>query len=132
MTAMNCVGIGLSYPPSSRLHRLAESIPWNRFLGSLKVKNTVSEYYWEMRFFKNIRELSRNGKCIQVESVLVSLFINFSGKNLSAFCVFILFFIKACRIAYIFLAICQMKVENWEDLKQLEELTDSCDNFLTR
>jgi hypothetical protein len=37
-----------------------------------------------------------------------------------------------CRIAFTFLAICQMKVENWEDLKQLEELTDSCDNFLTR
>ena len=29
-------GIGLSYRPA-RLHRLAESIPWNRFLGSLKV-----------------------------------------------------------------------------------------------
>jgi hypothetical protein len=28
------VGIGLSYRPA-RLHRLAESIPWNRFLGSL-------------------------------------------------------------------------------------------------
>jgi hypothetical protein len=29
--------IGLSYRPS-KLHRLAESIPWNRFLGSRKVK----------------------------------------------------------------------------------------------
>jgi hypothetical protein len=28
-----------SYRPT-RLHRLAESIPWNRFLGSLKFKNT--------------------------------------------------------------------------------------------
>jgi hypothetical protein len=31
----NRVGIGLSYRPA-RLHRLAESIPLNRFLGSLK------------------------------------------------------------------------------------------------
>ncbi len=31
----NQVVIGLSYRPAS-LHRLAESIPWNRFLGSLK------------------------------------------------------------------------------------------------
>jgi hypothetical protein len=36
MEARNRVGIGLSYRPA-RLHRLAESIPWNRFLGSLKV-----------------------------------------------------------------------------------------------
>jgi hypothetical protein len=34
--ARNRVGIGLSYRPA-RLHRLAELIPWNRFLGSLKV-----------------------------------------------------------------------------------------------
>jgi hypothetical protein len=36
MGARNRVGIGLSYRPD-RLHRLAELIPWNRFLGSLKV-----------------------------------------------------------------------------------------------
>ncbi len=30
------VGIGLSYRPA-RLHRLAEFIPWNRFLGSINV-----------------------------------------------------------------------------------------------
>ncbi len=36
--ARNRVGIGLSYRPA-RLHRLAELIDWNRFLGSLKVKN---------------------------------------------------------------------------------------------
>jgi hypothetical protein len=29
-------GIGLSYRPA-RLHRLAEFIPWNRFLGSINV-----------------------------------------------------------------------------------------------
>jgi hypothetical protein len=36
MVARNRVGIGLSFRPA-RLHRLTESIPWNRFLGSLKV-----------------------------------------------------------------------------------------------
>jgi hypothetical protein len=36
MGARNRVGIGLSYQPG-RLHVLAELIPWNRFLGSLKV-----------------------------------------------------------------------------------------------
>jgi hypothetical protein len=43
MGARNLVGIGLSYPPA-RLHRLAESIPWNRFLGSLKVKKNRLRY----------------------------------------------------------------------------------------
>jgi hypothetical protein len=33
MGARNQVGIGLSYRPA-RLHRLAESIPWNGLLGS--------------------------------------------------------------------------------------------------
>jgi hypothetical protein len=36
MGARNRVGIGLLYRPA-RLHRLAETIPWNRFLGSFKV-----------------------------------------------------------------------------------------------
>jgi hypothetical protein len=36
MEAWNRVGIELSYRPA-RLHRLPELIPWNRFLGSLKV-----------------------------------------------------------------------------------------------
>jgi hypothetical protein len=36
MGAKNREEIGLSYRPA-RLHRLAESIPCNRFLGSLKV-----------------------------------------------------------------------------------------------
>ncbi len=36
MGARNRVGMGLSYRPA-RLHRLAESIPRNRFLGSLNV-----------------------------------------------------------------------------------------------
>jgi hypothetical protein len=34
--ARNRAGIGLSYRPT-RLHRLAEFVPWNRFLGSLEV-----------------------------------------------------------------------------------------------
>ncbi len=34
--ARNRVGLGLSYRPA-RLHRLAEFIPWNRFLGSINV-----------------------------------------------------------------------------------------------
>ncbi len=34
--ARNQVGRGLSYRPA-RLHRLAEFIPWNRFLGSINV-----------------------------------------------------------------------------------------------
>jgi hypothetical protein len=34
--ARNEVGTGLSYRPD-RLHRLAELIPWNRFLGPFKV-----------------------------------------------------------------------------------------------
>jgi hypothetical protein len=37
MWARNRVGIGLSYLPTAQ-HRLAESVPWNRFLGSLKVQ----------------------------------------------------------------------------------------------
>ncbi len=36
MGARNRVGIGLSYRPT-RIHRQAKLIPWNRFLGSLKV-----------------------------------------------------------------------------------------------
>ncbi len=36
MGARNRVGIELSYRPA-RLHRLAEFIPWNRFLGSINV-----------------------------------------------------------------------------------------------
>ncbi len=37
MKARNQVGIGLSYGPA-RLHRLAEFIPWNRFLGSVNIQ----------------------------------------------------------------------------------------------
>jgi hypothetical protein len=36
MGARNRVGIGFSYRPA-RLHRLAELVSWNRFLGSIKV-----------------------------------------------------------------------------------------------
>jgi hypothetical protein len=37
MGARNRVGVGLSYLPAE-LNRLAETIPWNRFLGVLKLK----------------------------------------------------------------------------------------------
>ncbi len=47
MEARNQVGIGLSYRPS-RLNRLAESIPWNRFLASLikSLKNRLWSPLW--------------------------------------------------------------------------------------
>jgi hypothetical protein len=41
MGARKQVGIGLLYQPA-RLHRLAEPIPWNRFLGSIKVRKNTS------------------------------------------------------------------------------------------
>jgi hypothetical protein len=40
MGARNRVGLGLSYRPA----RIPESIPWNPFLGSLKIKNSVSVF----------------------------------------------------------------------------------------
>ncbi len=43
MGARNQGGIGLSYRPA-RLHRLAESIPWNRFLGSINVLKIRAQY----------------------------------------------------------------------------------------
>jgi hypothetical protein len=45
MGTRNREGIGLSYRPA-RLLRLAESIPWNRFLGSLKVKKFGLRIYF--------------------------------------------------------------------------------------
>jgi hypothetical protein len=44
MGARNRVGIGLSYRPA-RLHSLADLVPGNRFLGSLKFKNSGSRCY---------------------------------------------------------------------------------------
>jgi hypothetical protein len=44
MGARNRVGTELSYRPA-RQHSLAELVPWNRFLGSLKVKNPGSEVF---------------------------------------------------------------------------------------
>jgi hypothetical protein len=41
MGARNGVEIVLSCRPT-RLHRLAESIPWNQFLAPLRFKNTIS------------------------------------------------------------------------------------------
>jgi hypothetical protein len=42
MGARNRIKIGLSYRPP-RLHSLAELVPWNRFLGSLKVKKILGK-----------------------------------------------------------------------------------------
>jgi hypothetical protein len=50
MVARNRVGIGLSYRPA-RPHRLKESIPWNRYLGSLNV------YKFGLRKFFKIAEI---------------------------------------------------------------------------
>ncbi len=51
MGARNRVGIGLSYRPA-RLQSLAELVPWNRFLGSLKFKNSGSELKIKAACFK--------------------------------------------------------------------------------
>jgi hypothetical protein len=48
MGARNRVGIGLSYRPAG-LHRLAEFIPWNRFLGPVNVINTGSGIFFKKR-----------------------------------------------------------------------------------
>jgi hypothetical protein len=42
MGARNRLGIGLTYRPA-RLHKQAEFVSWNWFLGSINVKNTGSE-----------------------------------------------------------------------------------------
>jgi hypothetical protein len=46
MGARHRLGIGLSYRPA-RLHRLAELMPWHRFLGSIKVYGYIC---WRNRF----------------------------------------------------------------------------------
>jgi hypothetical protein len=56
----NLVGIGVSYRPA-RLHRLAEMIPWNRFLGSSKVKkfglmlHMLAEFFPWNRFLGSLQ-----------------------------------------------------------------------------
>jgi hypothetical protein len=56
MVARSRVGIRFSYWPA-RLHNLAELIPFNQFLGSLKVKNTASvqelRVYWPQPTYDN-------------------------------------------------------------------------------
>ncbi len=55
MGARNRVGIGLSYQPA-RLHSMAELVPWIRFLGSLKFKNSGSygsrSWIWTWNTFR--------------------------------------------------------------------------------
>jgi hypothetical protein len=49
-----------------RLHRLVELIPWNRFLGSLKVKNSGSEKeMWKKK------EYSKGDETIEDKAVLI-------------------------------------------------------------
>ncbi len=51
--ARNRVGVGLSYR-FARLHRLAEQIPWNRVLGSLKVYRFVFRNLIKNERFSNL------------------------------------------------------------------------------
>jgi hypothetical protein len=48
MGARNRVGIGLSYRPA-RIHSLTELFPGNRFLGSLRVKNSGSGHFYRWK-----------------------------------------------------------------------------------
>jgi hypothetical protein len=59
MGARNQVGIGLSYRPA-RLHRLAEFIPWNRFLGSIQV---LKYRLWLVNIFL-IRSWRNGAECL--------------------------------------------------------------------
>jgi len=52
MGARNGVGIGLSYRPAW-LHRLAESIHWNRFLGPLLLWSTGVYFFVNLNYCKN-------------------------------------------------------------------------------
>ncbi len=44
-------------PAHCRLHRLTELVPWNRFLGSKKFKNTVSVLCWNLEQSMGARNL---------------------------------------------------------------------------
>ncbi len=59
MGARNRVGIGLSYRPV-RLHMLAELIPWNRFLGLLKVQKFGLRLVSEEELKSDYREYQYN------------------------------------------------------------------------
>jgi hypothetical protein len=74
MEARNLVGIGLSYRPT-RLHRLAESIPWNLFLGSLKFKITASGqiFQYNVNGFSSTSDISFTGDMNRLENQFYSL-----------------------------------------------------------
>ncbi len=72
--ARNLVGIGLLYRPA-RLHRLAESIPQNRFLGSLKLKYTVSGRHQQ-------RGLANRNQPTHKENILYYKILTLSDKFL--------------------------------------------------
>jgi hypothetical protein len=54
MVARNRVVISLSYRPARR-HSLAELVPWNRFLGSLKVKKFGLSILYRGRAYRQLK-----------------------------------------------------------------------------
>jgi hypothetical protein len=61
--AMNQIGMKLTYRPA-RLHRLAELIPWNRFLGSLKFGlSTIIPRLLDVRFVFPLTRILDNRVC---------------------------------------------------------------------
>jgi hypothetical protein len=58
MGARNREGMGLSYRPPARQHRLAESDPWIRFLGSLKVLKYRHSSFDSWLMFKRNDDIS--------------------------------------------------------------------------
>jgi hypothetical protein len=64
MGSRNREGIGLSYRPA-RLHRLAKSIPWNRFLGSFNVYIGLRFLYVHLALLSTILFLHVHGRGIQ-------------------------------------------------------------------
>ena len=113
MGARNRVGIGLSYRPA-RLQRLAELVHWNRFLGSLKVKNSDSGgplydnpipawFIAPNRLFKNSSTASRKEKVCYiihctygtVQLKLEALGVNKTDKRTKVKTTFLRFFVAS-------------------------------------
>ncbi len=78
MGARNRGGIGLSYRPA-RLQRLAEFIPWNRFLGSLKIRalnaSQMSTYSISVCVWEKLQVLPREHSAVVGATVIVSLLL---------------------------------------------------------
>jgi hypothetical protein len=71
MGGRNRVGIGFSYRPAG-LHRLAEFIPWNRFLGSINVR----------KFGLSIHSLSEQSIHFQGSPFTFRVIHSFSGQSI--------------------------------------------------